>query len=58
MGINTIFTYPWIAVLFSADPNQAFRGQISNSKEAVAQAARNIILSTRHIEMDVSSPAW
>lgn len=58
MAINTIFTYPWIAVLFSTDPTQAFRDQVFNSTEAVAQAARNIILSTRHIEMDVSCPAW
>lgn len=58
MAIHTIFTYPWIAIIFGTEHTQAFREQVSMSTEAVAQAARNIILTTRHIEMDVSSPAW
>lgn len=54
MAIHTIFTYPWIAV---TDSTKAFRDQVSLSTETVAQAARNIILTTRHIEINVASPA-
>jgi hypothetical protein len=58
MAIHTIFTYPWIAVIFGTDSTHAFREQVSVSTETVAQAARNIILTTRHIEINVASPAW
>lgn len=57
MAIHTIFTYPWISVIFGTDANKVFRDQVSASTETVAQAARNIILTTRHIEINVASPA-
>lgn len=57
MAIHTIFTYPWIAVIFGTDSTKAFRDQVSISTETVAEAARNIILTTRHIEINVASPA-
>lgn len=58
MAIHTIFTYPWIAVIFGAESTKAFCDQVSISTETVAQAARNIILTTRHIDINVASPAW
>ena len=58
MAIHTIFTYPWIAVTFGTESTAAFCDQVSVSTETVAQAARNIILTTRHIEINVASPAW
>jgi hypothetical protein len=58
MAIHTIFTYPWIAVIFDTDSTTAFRDQVSVSTEIVALAARNIILTIRHIDINVASPAW
>ena len=57
MAIHAVFTYPWIAVIFGTDATKAFRDQVSASTETVAQAARNIILTTRHIEINVASLA-
>jgi hypothetical protein len=58
MAIHMVLVYPWITAIFSIDQVQAFRDQVSVSTEAVAQAARSIILLTRHLHVDVASPAW
>lgn len=58
MAIHMVLVYPWIAAIFSTDQVQAFRDQVSVSTETVAQAARSIILITRHLNVDVASPAW
>jgi hypothetical protein len=57
MAIHAIFTYPWIAVIFGTDATKEFCDQVAVSTETMAQAARNIILTTRHIEINVASPA-
>jgi hypothetical protein len=51
-------TIQQIAVIFGTDSTKAFRDQVSVGTETVAQAARNIILTTKHIEINVASPAW
>lgn len=58
MAIHMVLVYPWIAAIFSNDQVQAFRDQVSVSSETVAQAARSIILLTRHLHVDAASPAW
>jgi hypothetical protein len=57
-AIHTVFTYPWITAMFEPDPAPAIREQISISTSIVAEAARNVILTTRYIDMDAASPAW
>jgi hypothetical protein len=58
MAIHTVFTYPWITAMFGPAPTPATRDQVSLSTSIVAEAARNIILTTRYIDMDAASPAW
>ena len=56
MAIHTIFVYPWITAVFPPDP--ALHEQILASTDTVAEAARNIILATKNMEVDAASPAW
>jgi hypothetical protein len=56
MAIHTIFTYPWITAVFPPDPS--LHEQVLASTDAVAEAARNIILATKNMEVDAASPAW
>jgi hypothetical protein len=58
MAIHTIFTYPWISAFFGTEKTSAFRSQVSLSTNAVADAARNIILAVRSVEIDAASPHW
>lgn len=54
LAIHSIFTYPWTMGIVSTD----FRDQVALSTNAVVEASRNIILTTRYIDVDVSSPVW
>jgi hypothetical protein len=58
MAIHTVFAYPWITAMFGPDPALAIHEQASVSTSIAAEAARNIILTTRYIDMDAASPAW
>ena len=57
-AIHSIFFYPWNLPRFGADQNPALATQIVLSTEAVVEASRNIILTTKQIEVDASSPIW
>jgi hypothetical protein len=58
MAIHTIFSYPWISAFFGTIKTPDFRNQVVSSTDALAESARNIILTTRHIEIDGASPHW
>ena len=58
MAIHPTFAYPWISAMFGSGQNQALRNQISISSNAVASAARSLILAVRYINIDVASPQW
>ena len=58
MAIHPTFAYPWISAMFGSGQSQALRNQISISSNAVASAARSLILAVRYINIDVASPQW
>jgi hypothetical protein len=58
LAIHTIFTYPWTGAIIRTDSSTAFRDQVVLSTKAVVEASRNIILTTKHIDIDASSPVW
>lgn len=58
MAIHSIFTYPWNSSVFGTDQTPALRNQISRSTNVVVEAARSIILDTKYIDIDASSPIW
>lgn len=58
MAIHTIFAYPWISSIFGSDQSPAFQHQVALSSNAVADAARNTILTARCVEIDAASPQW
>lgn len=58
IALHANFTYPWISVLLGGNRNKAFLDQLAFSARIAAESAREIIISTRYIDADVSSPAW
>lgn len=58
LAIHTIFTYPWTSAIIRTDQSPAFRDQVALSTKAVVEASRSIILTTKYIDVDASSPVW
>ena len=58
MAIHSIFTYPWNRAVFGTDQTPGLRNQASLSTNIVVEAARNIILATKYVDIDASSPTW
>ncbi|KAF2871444.1 fungal-specific transcription factor domain-containing protein [Massariosphaeria phaeospora] len=59
MAIHTHFFYPWMASrLAGGDKNAILEAQIISSSNALAEAARKIILALRLINGDVTTPSW
>jgi hypothetical protein len=58
LAIHTIFTYPWTTAIITTDHSTAFRDQVALSTDTVVGASRNIILTTKYIDVDNSSPVW
>jgi hypothetical protein len=58
LAIHTIFTYPWTTAITTTDHSAAFRDQVALSTNTVVEASRNIILTTKYIDVDTSSPVW
>ena len=58
MAIHTIFAYPWISAIFEHDESLAFRNQVALSSNTIADAARNIVLTARCVEIDAATPQW
>jgi hypothetical protein len=58
-AIHTIFFYPWISAICGVDPrNATLCEQMAVSTNIVADAARSIIQTTRHMRVDAASPQW
>lgn len=58
MAIHSLFSYPWIWVFNNMESNVAVQSQMVASSVALAEAARNIILASRVLEINPSSPHW
>ncbi|KAJ5746512.1 hypothetical protein N7520_011694 [Penicillium odoratum] len=58
MAIHSLFSYPWIWLLDNMENNVAVQSQMAASSVALAEAARNIILASRVLEINPSSPHW
>jgi hypothetical protein len=58
MAIHSIFTYPWNSAVFGTGQTPLLRNQISLSTNIVVEAARSIILDTKYIDINASSPIW
>jgi hypothetical protein len=58
MAIHTIFAYPWILAIIGSDQSQMIREQEILSSNTIADAARNIIRTTRYCEIDAAKPQW
>lgn len=58
MAIHSLFSYPWIWVFNNMENNVAVQSQMAASSAALADAARNIILALRVVEINPSSPHW
>jgi hypothetical protein len=57
--VHSHFFYPWISSQFIAkENNPVIETQISWSSHAVAEAARQILLTVRHAAFDGSIPTW
>lgn len=58
MAAHILLFYPWISSRFQTENSELFQSQISMSSNTVADAARNIILTARYLDVDVASPSW
>lgn len=58
ISLHGNFAYPWICDTFDAKRSQVFIDQIARSTSIVAEASRNIILLSRHVEVDITFPTW
>lgn len=58
IALHANFTYPWISTLLGGNGNKDFLDQLASSAKIAAESAREIIMSTRRIDTNVSSPAW
>lgn len=56
MALHTIFAYPWISAMFGNPLSSAIRTQETFSSNILADAARNIIRTTRGIIIDAATP--
>ena len=59
IATHSVFFYPWNLSRFSvSSQNTLLANQVALSSEVVAEASRNIILKTKQIQADASSPIW
>jgi hypothetical protein len=56
--LHANFFYPWIYTTFGTGQKNALGNQISKSTTAVAEASRNLILTARHVDIDITFPTW
>lgn len=56
LDIHTALTCPWIQDILGLTQHATLSAQIERSTQIVAQACRDAILITRHIEIDASTP--
>ena len=58
IATHVLLTYPWTSGRFRTESQPSFRNQISLSSTTVAEAARNIILNTRSLDVNAATPAF
>ncbi|ORX96467.1 fungal-specific transcription factor domain-domain-containing protein [Clohesyomyces aquaticus] len=58
MATHVIFFYPWIARRFHCHSEALRHSQLTTSSSMVFNAARQIILTLRSLQVDASTPAW
>lgn len=59
IATHSVFFYPWNLSRFGISAQSiALANQVALSSEVVAEASRNIILTTKQIQADASSPTW
>lgn len=58
IATNVLLTYPWISGRFGSELDLSVHGQDHLSSSTVADAARNIIMSTRALDINAATPAF
>jgi hypothetical protein len=59
MAIHTIFAYPWVSsTIFGNDRSAVTQDQIIFSSDTIADAARNIVIIARSLEITGASIQW
>ena len=59
MAIHTIFAYPWVySLLFENDRSVVSQERIVSSCNILAEAARNIVVIARRLEINCASIQW
>jgi hypothetical protein len=59
IAAHSVFFYPWNLSRFGvSSQSTVLANQVALSSEVVAEASRNIILRTKQINADASSPIW
>ncbi|KAK5217827.1 hypothetical protein LTR72_009490 [Exophiala xenobiotica] len=59
MATHTIFAYPWVySTIFGNNPGTVTQDQLIESSNTVAEAARNIIIIARSIDVTGASIQW
>ena len=58
LAIHTRFTFPWASNTSARNRSPALRNAMELSAKTVADASRNIILTSRCIKVDAASPKW
>jgi hypothetical protein len=57
-AIHSVFAYPWNLTGLEFGTDVDLNAQIDTSTRALAEASRNIILTTRHLHISAAAPAW
>jgi hypothetical protein len=59
VATHSVFFYPWNLCRFgSLSQSTVLASQVVSSSEVVAEASRNIILTTKQVNANASSPVW
>ena len=57
-AIHSVFAYPWNMTSMGFDADVNITAQIDASTHTLAEASRNIILTTRQLKASAAAPAW
>ena len=57
-AIHSVFAYPWNLTSMSLGADANLAAQLEASTHALAEASRNIILTTRQLQVSAAAPAW
>jgi hypothetical protein len=57
-AIHCVFAYPWNLTGIDLGADARLAAQVETSTHALAEAARNIILITRQLQISAAAPVW